>query len=263
VLGASKRRKNHRPRVREARKFKGSPCQTCLRDGVESLAQADLIALVLGDRRRHRGLAERLEKLCLGTLIDAILTGGPLPDGSPRLHPRDRVRLAAAIELGRRLAYRSNREVLARRSLDAPEAIYDAYAPRLLKERQEVVLMLTVDTRLRLWREHFVAAGTLNQCIVHPRDVFRAAIADNAYGIVLVHNHPSGDATPSPDDRGLTEHLRAVGVQVGIELIDHVIVGWGQFYSFAKGSLTFRDPPQLPRGSQPSSGSGVSYDANG
>lgn len=224
------------------------PYEAFLRYGVQALSDVDLVALILGGGRRGRQLLQRFATFDPLSLLAALEAGESSDGDGPRLRRSERVRLLAAIELGRRVAYRSAHEVLLRTVLNKPEAVYDAYAPLVAHEKQEVVLLLTVDTRMRFWRDHVLATGTLNQCVVHPRDVFRLAILDNAHGIILLHNHPSGDATPSDDDRRLTEQLRCVGRDVGIDLIDHIVVGWGQFYSFARERLIFRDPVRRDAG---------------
>jgi len=81
---------------------------------------------------------------------------------------------------------------------------------------------------------HELGRGTLDSCTVHPRDVFKAALLANAAGVIVAHNHPSGDPTPSPADIALCSRLRAAGTVVGIELLDFVILGDGRYYSFTE-----------------------------
>lgn len=92
---------------------------------------------------------------------------------------------------------------------------------------QEEFLIATLDTRLYVRRVIRITRGTLDASLVHPREVFRAAIADAACAILLIHNHPSGDPTPSRQDREVTSKLKDVGRIVGINVIDHIIVGCG------------------------------------
>lgn len=93
--------------------------------------------------------------------------------------------------------------------------------------------VLSLDTKHRVIGWDVVSIGTLDATIVHPRDVFRAAILQNAAAIVLAHNHPSGDTTPSPDDLTLTKRMATVGDLMGINVLDHIIVGeGGQFFAF-------------------------------
>ena len=90
---------------------------------------------------------------------------------------------------------------------------------------QEEFLIATLDTQLRVRRVVRITRGTLDASLVHPREVFRAAIADAAASILLIHNHPSGDPTPSRQDRAVTEMLQKVGDIVGIKVLDHIVVG--------------------------------------
>jgi len=104
---------------------------------------------------------------------------------------------------------------------------------RLLEdEPSEVFAIVCLNTKLRVLAYHEVSRGSLDSSLAHPREVFRAAILANAAGIILVHNHPSGDPTPSPDDVGLTQRLRAAGTVLGIDVLDHLVIGDGQYYSF-------------------------------
>lgn len=96
---------------------------------------------------------------------------------------------------------------------------------------QEEFLIATLDTKLQIRRVVRITRGTLDSSLVHPREVFRAAIADAAASILLIHNHPSGDCTPSRQDREVTDKLKEAGKVVGIEIVDHIIVGDGRAVS--------------------------------
>ena len=93
-------------------------------------------------------------------------------------------------------------------------------------------MIMCLTTKHRVIAYHEVSRGILDSTLVHPREVFRAAILANAAGIVAGHNHPSGDPTPSPDDIALTRRLAAAGEVLGVPLLDHIIVGDGRYYSF-------------------------------
>lgn len=101
----------------------------------------------------------------------------------------------------------------------------------------ECVVVLILNTRLRVKGHHFVSVGTLNEAMAHPREVFRIAIMEAAFGIVLMHNHPSGDSDPSQADVYLTRRIREAGKILRIELCDHVIVGQNRHYSFKEHGL--------------------------
>ncbi len=118
------------------------------------------------------------------------------------------------------------------RCLD-PATVYRLMA-EVAREPVEEFHIVLLDVRGRLMATERVARGSLSQCPVHPRDVLRPAIAHGAHGIVFVHNHPSGDPTPSSEDADLTERLKAAAELVGILARDHVIVASGGYYSFVE-----------------------------
>ena len=99
---------------------------------------------------------------------------------------------------------------------------------------QEGFFIATLDTKHKIIDKRLISLGTLNASLVHPREVFRPAIADCAESIIMVHNHPSGDVKPSEEDRAITKRLRNVGKLVGIEVLDHVIIGKDGYYSFVE-----------------------------
>ena len=111
------------------------------------------------------------------------------------------------------------------------------FAPRLEDLPVEEFHVAVLDAQHRLERDVTVTRGILNSSLVHPREVFREAIAERAAAIILVHNHPSGDPTPSPDDRTVTEQLVAAGRLLDIPVHDHVIIGRGRYASFAEAGL--------------------------
>lgn len=110
---------------------------------------------------------------------------------------------------------------------------------KLLQDQPgEVFAILCMSTKHRVIAYHEVSRGTLDATLVHPREVFKAALLANAASIVLCHNHPSGEPTPSPDDIQLTRRLVAAGMLLGVEVLDHIIVGDSRYYSFkASGCL--------------------------
>ena len=128
----------------------------------------------------------------------------------------------AALELGRRMAIEGRDEGAPMRS---PREVYAAFASRLQDLPVEEFHVAVLDSQHRLERDIAVTRGILNSSLVHPREVFREAIAERAAAIILVHNHPSGDPTPSADDRVVTDQLVAAGRLLDIPVHDHVIVG--------------------------------------
>jgi DNA repair protein RadC len=142
--------------------------------------------------------------------------------------------LIAALELGKRM---SREAALERPRIHGPRDVYDICAPAMLDARQEEFRVLLLNTQHAVVRELVVTRGTLDASVVHPREVFRAAIVESAAAVVLVHNHPSGDPTPSREDREVTEQLAAAGQLIGIPVLDHVVIGDGRYVSFVEAGL--------------------------
>lgn len=118
----------------------------------------------------------------------------------------------------------------ARTVLDTPQSIYDFWQaviipkPEFEAEKENLIVIL-LDTKLRPKGYHLVALGSLNECVAHPREIFRSVIVASAYGFVLSHNHPSGDPSPSSADRQLTAKLREGAALLQINFLDHVVIG--------------------------------------
>jgi len=110
--------------------------------------------------------------------------------------------------------------------------VFDRYRYSLADYPVEVFLVLLLDVKNRQMQDIRVSTGILNGSLIHPREVFAPAVRERAASILLVHNHPSGDPAPSPEDREVTRRLRSAGGIVGIAVLDHVIIGDGSFYSF-------------------------------
>lgn len=110
--------------------------------------------------------------------------------------------------------------------------IYEHFRIRLGEAKQEAFYIVLLDNKHKVITEKVISLGTLNQSLVHPREVFAPAIEARAAAIVLIHNHPSGEPSPSNQDIEITKRLVEVGSVVGINVIDHVIVGTDRYYSF-------------------------------
>ena len=121
------------------------------------------------------------------------------------------------------------------RDLGSPRETASALMTALQDQPGEVFAILCVSTKLRVIAYHEVSRGTLDATLVHPREVFKAALLANAAAIILTHNHPSGDPIPSADDVQLTRRLVDAGALLGVEVLDHIIVGDGRYYSFKEG----------------------------
>lgn len=142
------------------------------------------------------------------------------------------LQLLCVAELSRRIV-KSSCGLHSERSFDSPGAVAEYFMEDLRHEDQEFVLVLCLDIKNRLISQTYVSKGTADQALISPREVFRYALSRRAFRIILVHNHPSGDPTPSSADICLTERIRDAGNLVGIPLADHIIVGDLCMVSFA------------------------------
>jgi DNA repair protein RadC len=140
-------------------------------------------------------------------------------------------KVVAALELGRRAAADPGGE---ERPIRGPTDVFARLGPLLRDLRQEEFHALLLNTQHRILRDVLITRGILDASLIHPREVFRAAIVESAAGVILVHNHPSGDPSPSMEDRVVTEQLVTAGQAVGIPVLDHVIIGSGSFVSMAE-----------------------------
>jgi DNA repair protein RadC len=205
--------------------------------GPSALTAVELIAILLGTGRRGQHvlhLADAIHAACEGSLRRMARQSPGVLARQQGIGRAKAARLVAALELGQRLA----REVRPlRRRIRSPEDVVRWAGERLRDLEVEEFHIVIVTTQREVLREVLITRGTLNGSLVHPREVFRPAIAEAAAGVFLVHNHPSGDPTPSPEDRVVTAELVAAGRLLGIPVLDHVIVAGDRWMSFATQGL--------------------------
>ncbi|HEV3058180.1 MAG TPA: DNA repair protein RadC [Vicinamibacterales bacterium] len=206
------------------------PREKLLRHGVAALGDNELIALVIGHGSRSAG--------ALSIANHLLATHGGLhglvrspPDELSRVAGIGRARAAqivAALELGRRTLVRGGQ---ARQRLRNAHEAAMYLLPRFGARPVEQFGVVLLDSKHRVMRSTVLVSGTLNSSIVEPRDVFREAALGGAAAIVVFHNHPSGDPTPSPEDVELTRRLAAAGVLMGVDLVDHIVLGDARYCS--------------------------------
>ncbi len=205
--------------------------------GAAALTTSELLGLLLGVAAGGRTATE-LSTDVLHRAGGSLRRLGQLPIGAltemPGLGEVRALAIHAALELGRRLAAEGADEG---EPMRGPRDVWRYYAPRLEGLTVEEFHVAVLDAQHRLERDVLVSRGILNSSLVHPREVFREAIAERAASLVLVHNHPSGDPAPSPDDRAITAQLVAAGRLLDIPIQDHIIIGRGRFTSFAESGL--------------------------
>lgn len=208
------------------------PRERLLAAGAEALSSAELLALVIGTGRPGRSaLAVAAALLRRFGAVRGLAARSPRElTVEPGIGPARAAALVAALELGRRAA--ETRLFPGARLGDSRDVFRHAHL-RLRDLRRERFVALLLDSKHRLLGEVVVSEGTLTASLVHPREAFAPAIRESAAALVFVHNHPSGDPTPSAEDIELTRRLVAVGELVGIRVLDHVVIGDGRYHSFA------------------------------
>lgn len=207
------------------------PREKLVRHGAQALGDNELVALVLGSGyHRQDSLAVANEVLAdrggLHGLVQATCDELSRVVGIGQARA---AQLVAAVELGRRTLARGPR---ARLQLRTPKEAAALLMPLFGARHVEQFGIVLLDTKHRVIRTAIVSVGTLNSTGVEPRDVFREAAIGGAAAIVAFHNHPSGDPVPSPDDVELTRRLVAAGVLIGIDVVDHIILGDVRYWSF-------------------------------
>src|SRR5205823_4478769 len=205
--------------------------------GAQALSSSELLAILLGSGSEGRsalGIGQEILSGCRGSL--RLLATQPVATltsvrgvGTARA-----VCIHAAFELGRRMAAEERQEGAPVRW---PRDVFEIFAQRLEDLPVEEFHVAVLDAQHRLERDITITRGILTSSLVHPREVFREAIAERAAAIILVHNHPSGDPAPSVDDRSVTDQLVAAGRLLDIPVHDHVIIGRGRYTSFAEAGL--------------------------
>jgi DNA repair protein RadC len=206
--------------------------------GAEALSAAELIALVLRTGARGRDAVDVARALLARSGGLDRLESAPASDlaAVTGVGAAKAASLIAAFELGRRCACSRLPEGVALRS---PDDVFRSFGARLRRLAQERFIVVLLDGRHRILGEEVVSQGTLTASLVHPREVFRPALRASAAAMILVHNHPSGDPTPSAEDRAVTERLARAGEILGVRVLDHVVVAERGYVSLREeGSLT-------------------------
>jgi len=214
------------------------PREKLQKHGAESLSDAELLALIIrtGDHASRQSAIDLgrsmlqtfgdLRKLSCATFAEICEVKGA--------GPAKAASILAALTLANRVMT-DKLESLER--FTSPLQIFNHFHFRFRDRRKEHFIILLLDGKNRIVREEQVSEGSLNQSIVHPREVFKPAVKESAAAVILVHNHPSGDPTPSREDREITRRLKEGGDLLGIRVLDHIIIGDGSYLSFVEQGL--------------------------
>ena len=203
------------------------PYERCIRHGVQSLSNRDLLAVILRTGAKGRNVLE-----LAGDLLKLV----PEREGFTGIRKLSldelsnvkgigkvkAVQLKCLLEIARRMAREEAGEGT---YFTSPSAVANYYMEDLRHEEQEVLLLLMLNQRGRLIKERYMFKGTVNASVISPREIFVEALAARAVQIILLHNHPSGDASPSQEDLNVTRRIKEAGQLLGIALTDHIIIG--------------------------------------
>ncbi len=214
------------------------PRERLIAHGPAALSEAQLLAILIRNGKSGRTALdlgrELLERFgSLAGIEQASITEICAIEG---IGPAKAAELKAAIELGRRYQKPS----LAGASFCSSEDVVSYYRPRLKDAKKEIFRCALLDTKNKIIREEIVSMGSLTASIVHPRDTFKAAIRESAAAVIFIHNHPSGDSKPSQEDILLTRRLVQAGEVIGIQVLDHIIIGDSSHFSFRDNGLISR-----------------------
>ena len=213
------------------------PRERLYHKGAESLADAELLAIQLGTGVPGLSSMDVAREMLarFGSLSELASRSVAELAGLQGVGRVKAVRLAAAFELTRRLRSRNG---TSRVVLSTPEQVFARYGPLMEDLRKEVFRVALLDSQNGLLRDVVVSEGTLSASLVHPREVFKPAILESAASVILLHNHPSGDPTPSREDLRLTRQLVECSRLLDLRIHDHVIIGRERFVSLAqRGAL--------------------------
>ncbi len=200
--------------------------------GANNLSNEELISIILKTGSKNFSVKEVSLKILefvkdITMLKDIGISSLMKIDGIGRVKA---IELKAALELGRRVY--SNNNTINKIKMNNPLVIYEYFKEVLIDKKQEYFYCIYLDTKGNLLDKKCLFLGTINNSVIHPREIFKEAYLLSANGIICVHNHPSGDSTPSKEDIVVTRKLQELGIIHGIKIIDHVIIGNNNYYSF-------------------------------
>lgn len=205
------------------------PRERLIKNGASALSDSELLAIILRTGSKQENvinLSQRiLKEYNIKQLSQVNLSQLMKVHG---IKESKAAQIAACFEIARRLESFRDEE---KPKISSPEDVYRRLYPRMREQKKEMFIELCLDTKNQIIREEIISVGSLNANIVHPREVFKLALAESSAHIIVAHNHPSGDPTPSREDIEITKKLFETGNIIGITLLDHVVIGEGRHFS--------------------------------
>ncbi|WP_292387824.1 RadC family protein [Methanosarcina sp. UBA5] len=205
------------------------PRERLIRNGPESLSNAELLGVILRTGSRQENVVSlssrilskyNIKQLSLANVSRLMQENG--------VGKAKAAQIAAVFELARRLETFVEEP---KRKICSPKDVYTLMYPKMREQKKEKFITLCLDTKNQILKEEVVSIGSLNASIVHPREVFKSALMESSASVIMVHNHPSGDPSPSREDIMVTEKMVEGGKLLGIDVLDHIIIGEGRYVS--------------------------------
>ena len=210
------------------------PREKLLARGAEALSETELLALLLRTGNASTGESAVDQARLLLNRFHSLkgIDDASIQElrGIKGIGPAKTAELKACMEIARRLRQRKWEVGDALRS---SEDVFRHFSERLVNEKREIFYVVLLNNKNRKIREVKISEGSLTASLVHPREVYNPVIRESAAAVIFVHNHPSGDPAPSPEDLELTRRLKEVGEVMGIRVLDHVVVGHDRYFSFS------------------------------
>ena len=205
--------------------------------GSENLSNEELISIILRTGTKKMSVKEVSLKILetfdgISKLKDIGIKTLMMIDGVGKVKA---IEIKAALELGRRV-YMNNDNII-KISFGSADVIYKYFYDILIDKKQEYFYCVYVDTKGKYIDKKCLFIGTINTSVVHPREIFKEAYLLSASGIVCVHNHPSGDSSPSKEDVSITKKIKEISIIHGINFIDHIIIGRDNYFSFFENNM--------------------------
>ncbi|RLI02649.1 JAB domain-containing protein [Candidatus Bathyarchaeota archaeon] len=212
------------------------PRERFLKHGPEALSTAELFAIILRTGSKEENVIEMSNRLIseygLDKLFECTLKELQKIKG---IGPSKAMQILAISELGKRYNQLKRLNEKNQKRITCAKDVFNLFHERLKDEKQEYFYVLMLNNMNYIVEEKLISKGILDKTLIHPREIFRYAIKNAVSKIILVHNHPDGDPTPSSNDIEITEELAKAGDILGIKLIDHVIIGRNEKWSWKEG----------------------------
>ncbi len=215
-----------------------NPREKALSLGIESLNNTELLALILRTGNKEESVLQVAQRLLveiggmsqLGNINYAFLVS------IKGIKQAKAIEILAVLEIAKRLKDKDFDNSI----ITSPTDVFQRMRNQLMFLKQEHFVVLCLDNKCNVIKEKTLFIGSINMSVVTPREVFKEAVSVSSAKLILCHNHPSGDASPSQEDIHITDQFIKLGEMMSIEILDHIIIGWNQYYSI-KNTKLFKD----------------------